>query len=80
MLAPSVQELRVGRRAKAFAIFAVGAITGSMLVGWSPTPPLMPGSLQDHAEPASDRCRSGDEVSNFVCRNTWMSHHRYSHR
>jgi hypothetical protein len=80
MLAPSVHEFRVGRKAKVLAIFAMGIVTGSMLVGWSPAPPLMTGSLQGRPEPASDRCRSGHEVSNFVCRNTWMSQHRYSHR
>jgi hypothetical protein len=26
---------------------------------------------------ASDRCAGGDEVSAFVCRNTWFAHTKY---
>jgi hypothetical protein len=29
---------------------------------------------------ATERCTQGDDVSNFVCRNTWMAHHKRSYR
>jgi hypothetical protein len=43
------------------------------------------GSLQSAEEGAGpvltqDRCEGGDEVSRFVCRNTWMGQHRFSNR
>lgn len=41
------------------------------------------GSLQEEAsrlDVDQDRCTSGDEVSRFVCRNTWLGQHRYGYR
>jgi hypothetical protein len=75
-----VRGVRVSAAAKALAVFAMGLVTGSMLVGWSPTPAITTGSIDSEFRQVSNRCDGGDEVSSFICRNTWMSQHRYSYR
>ena len=80
MLAPSLQGMRVSRLAKGLAVFATGVVTGSVLIGWSPNEAAMTGSIQAHVQQVPDRCIGGDQVSSFVCRNTWMAQNRYSYR
>ena len=80
MLAPSFQGVRVSGVAKALAVFAMGLVTGSVLIGWSPNEAGITRSIQAQVQQVSDRCVGGDEVSSFVCRNTWMAQNRYSYR
>ena len=80
MLAPSLQGVRVSRVAKPLAVFAMGVVTGSVLIGWSPHEAAMTATIQAQVQQVSDRCIGGDEVSSFVCRNTWMAQNRYTYR
>jgi hypothetical protein len=63
-------------------MFASGLVIGGGLLGGLPR--LAKAGLNEPARAVvqvqTDRCAGGDEVSSFVCRNTWMASTRYSHR
>ena len=63
----------------AVVVFALGVVVGSgMLGGFAPRPqPLAEPTVTGAVQPA---CASGDEISDFVCRNRWMGQHQYSYR
>ena len=56
------------------AVIAVIATTGWVFHG--------PGALTGKAQGNQivDSCSGGNEVTRFVCRNTWLSHHKFSYR
>jgi hypothetical protein len=56
------------------AVIVVVAMTGWVSNG--------PGPVADKSRhsPVVDSCSGGDEVTRFVCRNTWLSHHKSSYR
>ncbi len=73
----------VKRAAGAFAaalVVATLAFWTVMLVSPPQTEASTIGSAGRLETEAGYRCSIGSEVSNFVCRNTWMGHHQYSYR
>ena len=61
------------------ATLASAAVALGLVVGWSaPNAGALP--VVTDGPVATERCTQGDEVSNFVCRNTWMAHHKRSYR
>lgn len=57
----------------------VVAIAAIAMTGWVFD---LPGAVAGKAQRDSvvDSCSGGDEVTRFVCRNTWLSHHKLSYR
>ncbi len=64
---------------QAAVVFTLGVVVGSgMLGGFTHAPRVL-------AEPVitsgiKSTCTSGDDVADFVCRNTWMANTRYTYR
>jgi hypothetical protein len=61
------------------ATLASALVGLGLVLGW---PAQHPGAVSSAPAPlaAADRCTDGDEVSNFVCRNTWLAGLRRSYR
>ncbi len=64
---------------QAVTMFVLGVVVGSgVLSGFAPgsqtaLDPVITTSI-------NAACKSGDAVSDFVCRNRWMGQHQYSYR
>jgi hypothetical protein len=56
------------------AVIVVVAMTGWASNGLGPV------AGKSRHGPVVDSCSGGDEVTRFVCRNTWLSHHKSSYR
>ena len=64
---------------QAVVMFALGVVVGGGLLGG------MPQQAQAVAAPVitgtvNATCTTGNEVSDFVCRNTWLANTRHSYR
>jgi hypothetical protein len=59
----------------ASAVVAIG-----LAVGWSAERADAGAVSSSVSAVPSGRCSVGDESSNFICRNTWLSHVRWSYR
>ena len=60
-------------------MIAVGiVIGGGLLTEWSNHTPEI--EIKGVVNVAQSACSAGDEVSNFICRNSWMGQHRHSYR
>jgi hypothetical protein len=71
------------RRSLSLSAAALALATAAFWAIMLISPPQTKASAIDStalAPAAHDRCEIGTEVSNFVCRNTWMIYHRYSYR
>jgi hypothetical protein len=55
MFVASAPRPRVNASTKALAMFALGLITGGMLVSWSPGPPATTASIHTQLEQVSER-------------------------
>ncbi len=61
------------------ATLATAVVALGLVAGWSaPNAGAVPVTT-DRAV-ATERCTQGDDVSNFVCRNTWMANHKRGYR
>ena len=77
-----MSKLLNSRASHSAIMFTAGVVVGSgLLVG---LPRIADAGSKEPIRPIeqtrADRCSGGDEVSAFVCRNTWMASTRYSHR
>ena len=59
--------------------FAAGLLLGAVVFGW-PVDQAYSWVDPPHASAVEDRCTGGNEVSRFVCRNTWIRQHDLSYR
>jgi hypothetical protein len=58
--------------------FCAGVLLGGIVFAWSLDDAYSRSELPRHA--GDQGCTGGNEVSRFVCRNTWMGQHRLSYR
>lgn len=49
------------------------------MTGWAFDRPG-PGTGESLDRPVVDSCSGGDEITRFVCRNAWLSRHKFSYR
>jgi hypothetical protein len=57
--------------------FCAGVLFGGLVFGW----PINDAYSRSDPPAASDQgCIGGNEVSRFVCRNTWIGQHRLNYR
>ena len=54
------------------ATLASAVVALGIVIGW-PTQPAEAVPASPDQKVATERCARGDDVSNFVCRNTWMA-------
>jgi hypothetical protein len=66
---------RTSRVAHSAIVFAVGLVVGGSLLGG---PRIAEAGLREQTR--ASKCGGGNEVSAFVCRNTWMAGTRYGTR
>ena len=61
------------------ATLVSGVVALGLIVGW-PTPSVPTAAPAARVQPSAALCASADDVSNFVCRNTWMAGLRRTYR
>jgi hypothetical protein len=73
-----MRSLKFGPLQAAVA-FTLGVVVGSgMLGGFTKAPHVVPEPMTTSG--IMPTCTSGDEVADFVCRNTWLANRRHSFR
>jgi anti-sigma factor RsiW len=72
-------RLRLGPWKAALAV-AAGLILAMVVLGAAAKLTQAGPSAQPIRAEAAGWCSSGDEVSDFVCRNTWLGQHRRAYR
>lgn len=81
MMPMMLRSSHASRVLQAAGVFTAGFVVGAVLVGGALDTARSALRWQAPvAQAADDRCRSGDAVSGFVCRNFWLSNTRYAVR
>ena len=61
------------------ATLATAVVGLGLVIGW-PTRPAEAETIVPAVQTSAERCTEGDDVSNFVCRNTWMASLKRTYR